>query len=193
MVADNPGTRAGQLMDTRSKSMKFQLNEAFEVLQQTPYTVEQMVGGLSAPWTASSGDPTNWGVYDIVGHLIHGDETDWIPRAEIIYAQGDNRTFEPFDRTAQFATADNPSLADLITKFERVRDASLETLDGWQLTSDDLALKGVHPEFGEVTLEQLLATWVVHDLNHIAQIAKKIAMRYEEEVGPWKQYLSILQ
>jgi hypothetical protein len=173
--------------------MKFELKEAFEVLRQTPYTIERMVGGLSDSWTASSGDEGDWGVYDIVGHLIHGEETDWITRAEIILAQGENRTFVPFDRTAQFGASQTRSLADLITELAHIRNTNLEKLAGWELTDEHLTLKGLHPELGEVTLEQLLSTWVVHDLNHVAQIARKMAVKYEQEVGPWKQYLSILQ
>ena len=172
--------------------MNFQVQQAVEVLRQTPYTLARMLGSLSDEWTASGCDPEDWGPYDIVGHLIHGEETDWIPRAEIILAQSENRTFVPFDRVAQFERSKGKSLDDLLTEFAYLRNVNLETLVRWQLTPEQLALRGIHPELGEVTLEQLLATWVVHDLNHISQIARKMAMKYADEVGPWTPYLSIL-
>jgi len=172
--------------------MKFEVQKAVEVLRQTPYTIGRMLDGLSDEWTASSGDPENWEPYDIVGHLIHGEETDWIPRAEIILAQGENRTSVPFDRVAQFQRSKGRSRDDLLTEFAYLRNVNLETLVRWQLTPEQLALEGVHPELGEVTLEQLLASWVVHDLNHISQIARKLAVKYADDVGPWRAYLSVL-
>lgn len=134
----------------------------------------------------------DWGPFDIVGHLIHGEETDWIPRARIILTQGENRTFEPFDRFAQFEASRGKTLGTLLDEFERLRNANLETLGSWKLTNAELDLYGVHPELGDVTLRQLLATWVVHDLTHIRQVATAMARRYSDEVGQWKQYLSIL-
>ena len=172
--------------------MRFELNDAVEILRQTPYTLSRMLDGLSEEWTQSKGDAENWSPYDVIGHLIHGEETDWIPRAEIILAQGKDRTFEPFDRLAQFERSRGRSLTDLLTELAHARNASLEKLIGWQLTPEQLALRGDHPELGEVTLAQLLATWVVHDLNHIRQIATCLAVKYTDNVGPWKAYLSIL-
>ena len=173
--------------------MKFDLDKSIEILRQTPYTLQRMLSDLSADWTASSGDKENWGPYDVIGHLIHGEETDWIPRAEIILAPGENRTFIPFDRLAQFERSKGRALSDLLTEFAFVRNASVEKLVRWQLTDEQLKRTGMHPELGEVTLSQLLATWVVHDLNHIRQIANYMARQYAAEVGPWKAYLSILQ
>jgi len=173
--------------------MEFELNQAMEVLRQTPYTLQRMLDGLSADWTESSGDAESWGVYDIIGHLIHGEETDWMPRAEIILAQGENRTFVPFDRTAQFGQLKERSLDDLLTEFAHLRNTNLEKLAAWQLTREQLELKGMHPELGAVTLKQLLATWVVHDLNHISHVARVMAKKYDSNVGPWKEYLSILK
>jgi len=172
--------------------MRFQVEKAVEVLRQTPYTITRLLEGLSDDWTASRNDPSDWGPYDIVGHLIHGEETDWIPRAEIILAQGENRTFVPFDRVAQFERSKGKSLDDLLTEFAYLRNVNLEKLVRWQLTPEQLELKGMHPELGEVTLEQLLATWAVHDLNHVSQISRKLAVKYADEVGPWKVYLSVL-
>lgn len=172
--------------------MEFELNQAVEVLRQTPYTLARMLGDLSPEWTASSGDRDNWAPYDVIGHLIHGEVTDWIPRAEIILAQGENRTFVPFDRFVQFERSAGKSLDDLLTEFSHLRNANIEKLIRWQLTPEQLALTGVHPEFGEVTLSELLSTWVVHDLNHIRQIVTVMAKRYAKNVGPWKAYTSIL-
>ena len=137
------------------------------------------------------GEP--WNPYDVVGHLIHGEETDWIPRARIILAQGDNRTFVPFDRFAQFEKSKGRSLAQLLDEFAKLRVENIETLRSWNLTDAELDLEAIHPELGPVTLRQLLATWVVHDLNHIRQIVTAMAGKYASEVGVWREYLSILQ
>jgi hypothetical protein len=174
-------------------TMRFQLNKATEILRQTPYTVQRMLEGLSDEWTASSGDAENWAPYDVVGHLIHGEETDWITRAEIIMGQAENRVFDKYDRLAQFERSRGKSLNDLLTEFAHLRSANLERLLSWDLSEEQLRLTATHPALGEVTLEQLLAAWVVHDLNHIRQIATYMARKYETAVGPWKQYLSILQ
>jgi len=172
--------------------MNFELNNAIEVLTATPATLRSFVGSLSGSWTESSGTENTWKAFDVVGHLIQGEETDWIPRAEIILAQDANQTFTPFDRFAQFESSKGKTLGELLDEFEQKRKESLETLLSWTLTEEQLHLSGTHPELGEVTLRQLLATWVVHDLNHIRQIATAIAKEYKDEVGPWKQYLSIL-
>lgn len=172
--------------------MEFELDRAVEILGQTPYTLARMLGDLSDEWTAGSGGKDDWSPYDVIGHLIHGEETDWIPRAEIILEQGDDRTFIPFDRLAQFERSRGKSLNDLLTEFAHLRSANLEKLARWQLTDTQLVLKGMHPELGEVELSQLLATWVVHDLNHIRQIVTFMAGKYADEVGNWKAYLSIL-
>ena len=173
--------------------MRFDLDKATEILRQTPYTLQRMLDGLSDEWTASSEDKENWAPYDVVGHLIHGEETDWIPRAEIVLGQEPNRTFDKYDRLAQFEKSRGNPLGDLLTEFAHLRSVNLERLAGWQLTDEQLQLTATHPALGEVTLEQLLAAWVVHDLNHIRQIATCMARKYETAVGPWKQYLSILQ
>jgi hypothetical protein len=173
--------------------MKFEIENAVAVLSATPGTLRALLGGLSDSWTSSSGNSDSWQAFDVVGHLIHGEETDWITRARIILEQGENRTFVPFDRFAQFDNSKGKSLSDLLAEFEEARAKSLSELQSWNLTDEQLELKGMHPELGEVTLGQLLATWVVHDLNHIRQIATAMARRYDAEVGPWKEYLSILK
>ena len=128
----------------------------------------------------------------MVGHLIHGEETDWVPRARLILEHGEERPFEPFDRFAQLTRFAGWSLDPLLDRFAELRQANLTIVSGWQLTDAQLALPGRHPELGSVTLRQLLATWAVHDLNHIAQIARVMARRYTQEVGVWRTYLSIL-
>jgi hypothetical protein len=173
-------------------TMKFDIDKASQVLRQTPYTLTRMLEDLSPEWTRGEGDREHWAPFDVVGHLIHGEETDWIPRAEIILAQREQRTFVPFDRLAQFERSRGRSLADLLTEFAHARNVNIETLVRWQLTPEQLALKGMHPELGEVTLEQLLATWVVHDLNHIRQIVTYMANLYASNVGPWREYLAII-
>ena len=172
--------------------MKFDLQQSITVLERTPAVLRSLLAGLPPAWTDTEGDAGNWQAFDVVGHLIHGEKTDWIPRAEIILQERDERKFTPFDRLAQFDESTGRSLNELLTEFEELRRNSLSTLDSWQLKPAKLKLTGIHPELGEVTLEQLLATWVVHDLNHIRQIVTAMAARYEAEVGPWRQYLSIL-
>ena len=172
--------------------MKFELVRGIEILSQTPYTLQRMLDGLSPEWTASSGDRDAWAPYDVIGHLIHADETDWIPRAELILKQEEGATFASFDRLAQFDRSKGRSLSDLLTEFIHLRSGNLERLGRMQLTDEQLGLRSLHPSLGEVTLKQLLATWVVHDLNHIRQIATYMAKKYQDEVGPWSAYLAIL-
>jgi hypothetical protein len=171
--------------------MKLQIEDSIEVLQRTPSVVRAMLGGLSEEWTGG-GDESNWAPFDIVGHLIHGEVTDWIPRAEIILHQGEDRTFEPFDRLAQFELSKGKSLEGLLGDFETKRLESLDTLRSWNLADEQLGLKGIHPEFGDVSLSELIAAWVAHDLTHIRQITQFLAKKYADEVGPWREYLSIL-
>ena len=130
--------------------------------------------------------------FDVVGHLIDGEETDWIPRARIILARGRDPRFEPYDRFRHRARNADRSLSSLLAEFARLRAANLELLRSWQLTDAELDLPGAHPSLGRVTLRQLLATWVVHDLGHLAQVARVMAKQYREEVGPWLPYLPVL-
>jgi uncharacterized damage-inducible protein DinB len=170
----------------------FSLDDVVAVLARTPASLTAMLEGLPDTWTnATEGDNT-WSPYDVIGHLIHGERTDWIPRARHILA-GETRPFETFDRTAQFTDSNGKSLGELLTNFAALRKDNIATLTGMNLTSEQLKLTGLHPELGEVTLEQLLATWVVHDLDHIGQIARTMAKVYANAVGPWSAYLSILQ
>lgn len=173
--------------------MKFELERAVEILSQTPETVKSLLGNISDDWTKTDGNSENWSPFDVIGHYIHGEETDWIPRAEIILSQGENPTFEPFDRFAQFERPEGKTLGELLETFADLRRKNLEKLRRMNLTTEQLKLKGIHPELGEVSLEQLLATWVVHDLTHIRQIVTFLAQKYSENVGVWREYLSILK
>lgn len=172
--------------------MHFDLEQAIQVLERTPAALRSLLADLPAEWIQGYEGPETWSPFDVVGHLIHGEQTDWIPRARIILEHRESRTFEPFDRFAQFEASQGKTLGDLLGEFERLRAENLETLRGLDLSPDDLARKGRHPELGTVTLRQLLATWVVHDLGHITQIARAMATQYGDEVGPWRAYLSIL-
>jgi hypothetical protein len=172
--------------------MDFDLTTGIAVLDRTPRTLRAMLAGLPPAWTDATEGPETWSPYDIVGHLIHGERTDWIPRAEIILAQGPQRRFTPFDRFAQLRESRGKSLAELLDEFARLRAENLATLGGWSLTEAQLALEGEHPELGPVTLRQLLATWVAHDLEHLAQTARVMAKQYREAVGPWRAYLPLM-
>lgn len=173
--------------------MNFQIPQAIEILSQTPSTVKSLLGNLSNDWIYAKIDEESWNAFDIIGHLIHGEETDWIPRAKVILAQGENITFEPFDRFAQFDASKGKTLPELLDCFAELRRKNLETLESWNLTDEQLKLKGIHPELGEVTLKQLLATWAVHDLTHIRHLSIVLAKQYAENVGVWKEYLTILK
>ncbi|HMD33613.1 MAG TPA: DinB family protein [Vicinamibacterales bacterium] len=172
--------------------MEFEIGAGVAVLERTPAVLRAMLAGLPAVWTDANEGPDTWSPYVIVGHLIHGERTDWIPRAEIILAQGTNRRFTPYDRFAQFQESKGKSPAQLLDEFERLRADNVRTLTGWKLTAAQLALTGEHPEFGSVTLRQLLATWVGHDLGHIAQTARVMAKQYRDAVGPWRAYLPVM-
>jgi hypothetical protein len=151
-----------------------------------------LLGGLPDTWTTSNEGPNTFSPFDVLGHLIHGERTDWIPRARIILAQGPNRRFEPYDRFAQVRESQGKSTADLLDEFARLREENLVTLRSWNLSERELALEGEHPELGSVSLRQLLATWVAHDLGHVAQTTRVMAKQYRESVGPWRAYLPVL-
>ena len=171
---------------------RFTLDEARQILEATPRTLEALLSGLDSGWTTANEGPDTWSAFDIVGHLVHGEETDWIARARIILEGGPDAVFESFDRFAQFERFADASLEDLLKRFRSLRAANLETLESWAITEEQLDLPGRHPELGPVTLQQLLATWAVHDLGHIAQIARVMTKRYTADVGPWREYLPIL-
>lgn len=172
--------------------MSFDLSETLDLLGRTPAVLDTLLRGTGASWHASNEGSGTWSAFDVLGHLIHGEETDWVPRARIILEHGESRPFEPFDRFAQLSRFEGWSLEDLLDRFTELRRANLETVRSWNLTGAQLTLPGRHPELGGVTLRQLLATWTVHDLSHIAQISRVMAKVYTDEVGAWRAYLSVL-
>lgn len=173
--------------------MHFDLIQALPTLERTPAALRALLAGLPDPWVRGDDGPETWSAFDIVGHLIHGERTDWLPRARIILEHGPGRIFEPFDRFAQLQEDGGRPLAELLDTFAALRAQNLEGLRGLGLTAADLDRQGTHPEFGRVTMRQLLATWVVHDLSHVAQIAEVMARQYRAEVGPWEAYLPVLE
>ena len=173
--------------------MNFTLNKSLEILERTPNVLISMLQGISDDWTSANEGGETWSVYDIIGHLIHGEKTDWIPRTDIILSERSDKSFRPFDRFAQFEDSKDRTLIQLLAEFKILRDGNVAHIRSKNITVKNLEEKGIHPAFGEVTLSQLLATWVVHDLNHIAQISRVMAKQYTAEVGPWKEYLRILQ
>jgi hypothetical protein len=170
----------------------FDLRLATEVLERTPATLRALLREVSAPWARGTEGPETFTPFDNIGHLIDGEETDWMPRARIILAQGPNRRFEPYDRFRHRARNKTRTLDSLLDEFARLRAENLRTLRSWGLTDAQLDLVGEHPEQGPVTLRQLLAAWVVHDLGHIAQVARVMAKQYRHEVGSWVPYLPVL-
>ena len=173
--------------------MEFELQHAIEILGRTPSTLDSMLRDIPEPWLVQNEGPGTWSPQDVVGHLIHGEETDWIPRARIILDYGEARAFEPFDRVAMFEKSKGKSIAELLDTFALLRVESLHELNEMKLTPTLLEKRGKHPELGVVTMKQLLAAWVVHDLGHVRQIIRVMAKQYRDAVGPWKEYLSILE
>jgi len=169
-----------------------QLGDAVAVLERTPAALSALLRGVPDTWARATEGAGTWSPFDVVGHLVHGERTDWMPRARHIIS-GDPRPFTRFDRTAQFDESGGKSLEDLLEEFAELRAGSLAELLSMDLSEDDLARAGLHPELGPVTLGQLLATWVVHDLDHVAQVARTMAKVYAGAVGPWQAYLSILR
>jgi uncharacterized damage-inducible protein DinB len=172
---------------------EFRLDETIEILKNTPATLSSLLGGLSDDWIRCDEGPDTWSPFDIVGHLIHGEQADWIGRLELMLEHGEWKTFTPFDRFAQFEKTKGKTLDELQGTFTALRAANLTALAAKNLQPEQLERRGTHPEFGSVTVRQLLATWAVHDLGHIAQIVRVMAKRYSESVGPWRAYLRILR
>ncbi|MEX2536072.1 MAG: DinB family protein [Trueperaceae bacterium] len=170
----------------------FDLNDAVAILERTPSSLSALLAGLPDRWLRATEGEGTWSPFEVIVHLIHVERTNWIPRARYILA-GEGRPFDPFDRSAQFAESQGKSLAELLATFAELRRVNAAALVGMNLASADLSLTGQHPDFGEVRLDQLLAAWVVHDLNHVGQIVRVMARAYRGEVGPWSAYLSILR
>ena len=170
----------------------FALGDALAILSRTPAAVDALLRGLPGAWLTANEGPRTWSPYDVVGHLIHGELTDWMPRARLILEHGNTRPFVKFDRFAQFEASVGKTLESLLDEFAAVRRRNLEELQTLGLTDADLDRAGLHPELGAVTLRQLLATWVAHDLDHVMQISRVFARQYADEVGPWRAYLRVI-
>jgi hypothetical protein len=172
----------------------YRIADALPVLRRTPGVLEALLDGLPDAWLRATEGPGTWSPFDVLGHVIHGERTDWIPRVEHMLAHGDAVPFPPFDREAMFAASKGRSVRELLDEFAALRHASLERLEALHLTAEDLATrKGCHPEFGAVTLGQHLATWVAHDLGHVDQIVRTMGRQYTDAVGPWRKYISMLK
>jgi hypothetical protein len=173
--------------------MDFDLEHAVAVLTRTPNALTSLLSGLPDDWTRRNEGEGTWSPYDVVGHLIHGERTDWMPRVRMILESGDTKPFEPFDRVAMFEASRGKTLDELLAIFADLRRQGLAELRAFNLTPQDLQRTGRHPTLGRVTLSELLASWVAHDLGHVVQIARTMGRQYEAAVGPWKAYLSVVQ
>jgi len=174
-------------------AMQHDLQDTVALLARTPTTLDAFLRNLPETWTHRDEGAKTWSVFDIVGHLIHGERTDWMPRARMILQFGENKAFEPFDRLAQERESQGKSLAELLDEFALLRAQSLDQLRDLNLQPRDLARRGRHPALGVVTLSQLLAAWAVHDLTHLHQISRVMAHQFREAVGPWGKYLGVLE
>ena len=172
--------------------MRYELDSAMDVLRRTPGTLRALLAGIDDGWARSNEGSDTFSPFDVVGHLIDGEETDWIARARIILGRGSDPRFEPYDRFRHYVRNRGRSLESLLDEFARLRTDNLDLLASWKLGEAELDLRGAHPSLGPVTLRQLLATWVVHDLGHLAQVARVMAKQYRGEVGPWVEYLPVL-
>lgn len=170
----------------------FAMEEATAILARTPSTLDALLRGLPESWTLAHEGGETWSPFDVIGHLIHGELTDWVPRARIILDHGESRAFDKFDRFAQFEISRGRSLDSLLDEFAALRRDNLSQLTALRVTEADLDRKGRHPELGPVTLRQLLSTWVAHDLDHVVQVSRTLARQYTDEVGPWRAYLRVI-
>lgn len=173
--------------------MRFDLDTSIALLERTPGVLRTLLSGLPDPWIIGTEGPDTWSPYDVVGHLIHGERTDWMARLDIILGDGPDKRFVPFDRFAQFHESRGKSLGMLLDEFAAVRAGNLARLRALNLTEADLDRTGTHPKFGRVTARQLLSTWTVHDLDHLMQISRVMAVQLREEVGPWIEYLRVVR
>ena len=173
--------------------MNFELDKAIEILERTPKVMQALLSGISKEWSTQNEGPDTWSPYDVVGHLVHGEKTDWMPRLEIVLGTSERTTFEPYDRFAQFEMNKGKNLATLLSEFEILRKRNIETLRSKKLSEVDLNKTANHPSLGVVNLKNLLSAWVVHDLGHITQVSRVMAKQYKEEIGPWIKYLTIVK
>ena len=173
--------------------MDFSINKSMEILERTPGVLIQLTNNLSEDWSMNNEGGETWSVFDVIGHMVHGDKTDWMARIEIILSKGAGKEFKSFDRFAQLEESRGKSLGQLLNEFKSVRELNLKKLKGFNLAENDYLKTGIHLKFGTVTLSQLISTWTVHDLDHISQISRVMAKQYKEQTGPWIEYLKILR
>ena len=173
--------------------MEIELADITDLLNRTPRALKELLHGLPKTWIESNEGQNTWSPFDVVGHLIHGERVNWIPRARMILEFGEGKVFEPFDRFAQFEASQGKTIGTLLEEFEGIRQENIRTLKAMNLTLEDLQKFGNHPEFGRVTLSELLSTWAAHDLDHLVQISRTIAKGYKEAVGPWRAFLSVMK
>ncbi len=172
---------------------EFSLPETIALLERTPAALNTLLRGLPTAWTGSNEGEDTWNAWEIVGHLIHGERTDWVPRARVILAGDENRRFEPFDRLGHVRESAGKSLDALLDEFAELRRENLTTLGAMNLQPEHLKLRAQHPALGSVSMSELLATWAAHDLTHLHQISRVMAHQYREAVGPWQKFLGVLQ
>jgi len=172
--------------------MEHNLEDSIALLSRTPAALNALLRDLPDSWTSQNEGGTTWSAFDVIGHLIHGERTDWMPRAERILQHGESRAFEPFDRFAQGKESQRKTLPQLLDEFARMRSENLNKLRALNLKPEDFGRKGKHPALGAVTLSELLATWAAHDLTHLHQISRIMAYQYRDAVGPWKTYLGVM-
>lgn len=173
--------------------MNYSFEKSFEILHRTPVVLESMLSGLSDEWILPNEGEKTFSAFDVVGHLLHGEKTDWMVRAKNILENGTAHPFEPYDRFAMFEESKGKNINQLMNEFKTERMKNIALLESFSIDENKLNLKGIHPKFGEVTLRQLLSTWVIHDLTHIAQIARVLAKQYKDEMGPWLEYFNLMQ
>jgi len=172
--------------------MKFETEKAYPVLDRTPVVLFSLLAGLDKQWIINNEGPETFSPFDVVGHLIHGEKTDWPNRVLLILEKGTSSPFIPYDRFAMYKESEGKSLDQLLKEFKELRKKNMEWMRSLNLSEQDLAKKGIHPNFGEVTMSQLISAWVVHDLTHIAQISRVMGKQYKEAVGPWVAFLRVL-
>lgn len=173
--------------------MNYTKEQAIEILERTPAVLSTLLSGISDDWVMNNEGAETFSPYDVVGHLIHGEKTDWVVRAKLILEHGTAKPFEPYDRFAQYEESKGKSLQQLLDEFDEIRKRNIAWFQSCQVTEEDLERKGMHPVLGEVSLRNLLSTWVVHDLTHIAQVTRVMAKQYKGEMGPWPEFFRILQ
>ena len=172
--------------------MRYSAERSYEILERTPTVLRTLLHDLHDDWTMNNEGPETFSPFDVIGHLIHGEKTDWVPRAKIILEFGTSKPFTPWDRFAQYEESKGKSLKQLLDEFERIRKENMSWFRSLTLTEEDLEKKGMHPALGEVSLRNLLSTWVVHDLTHIAQVTRVMGKQYKGEMGPWPEFFRIL-